>query len=86
MNNLKYELKAMIIQSLNLEDMKPDEITDDMVLFSDEGLGLDSIDALELGLAVSKNYGIEMDAKNANLKEVFTSVNTLAEYIQNNKG
>lgn len=57
MNNLENEVKALIIEALNLEDMTPDDIETDAPLFG-EGLGLDSIDALELGLAVKKRFGV----------------------------
>ena len=57
MNELIEEIKELIIKSLNLEDMKPSDIDENAPLFN-EGLGLDSVDALELGLAVQKNYGL----------------------------
>ena len=57
MNNLENEVKALIIEALNLEDMTPEDIETDAPLFG-EGLGLDSIDALELGLAVKKRFVI----------------------------
>jgi len=75
------EIKNLIISSLNLEDIKPSDIDADAPLFGDEGLGLDSVDALELGLAVQKRYGVVLDAKSANLKEIFYSASSLAAYI-----
>lgn len=86
MSELKQDVKKMIISSLNLEDMKPDDIAEDTALFGDDGLGLDSVDALELGLAVQKEFGIEMNAKESNLKEVFLNVNSLSKYIKERKG
>lgn len=79
------EVKMMIIESLNLDDMKCDDIDSDAPLFSDEGLGLDSVDALELGLAIQKKYGIVLDSKQDNLKEIFYSVQNLADFIAKNK-
>ena len=81
MNELKTEIKNLIITSLNLEDISADDIEDKSPLFSDDGLGLDSVDALELGLAVQKKYGLILDAKTHNLKEIFESVHSLADYI-----
>lgn len=74
------EIKALIVRSLNLEDVRPEEIETDAPLFG-EGLGLDSIDALELGLALKKAYGITLTAESEEARRVFTSVATLAEYI-----
>lgn len=84
MQNLINEIKELIIDSLNLEDMKPGDIDERAPLFND-GLGLDSVDALELGLAVQKRYGLILDSKTANLKEIFYSVETLAKYIFENR-
>lgn len=77
---LEDEIKALIARSLNLEDVRPEEIETDAPLFG-EGLGLDSIDALELGLALKKAYGITLTAESEEARRVFTSVATLAEYI-----
>lgn len=77
---LEDEIKALIVRSLNLEDVRPEEIETDAPLFG-EGLGLDSIDALELGLALKKAYGITLTAESEEARRVFTSVATLAEYI-----
>lgn len=84
MKELVNEIKELIITSLNLEDMKPSDIYENAPLFS-EGLGLDSVDALELGLAVQKKYGLVLDSKTANLKEIFFSVSSLAKYIYENR-
>lgn len=80
MDELKQELKELIIDTLALEDVSPDEIVDDEPLFID-GLGLDSIDALELGLAVKKKYGVKLDANNEETKKHFASINNLAQFI-----
>ncbi len=77
------KLKQEIIEVLNLEDMTPADIDNDAPLFG-EGLGLDSIDALELIVLMEKNYGIKL--KNAGEgKEVFRSINVMAEYIAKNR-
>lgn len=77
---LQQEIKALIVSSLGLEDISPDEIETDAPLFVD-GLGLDSIDALELGLAVKKKYGITMSAESEENKKHFASVAALADFI-----
>ena len=83
MDALINELKTKIIEALKLVDLKPEDIETDAPLFGD-GLGLDSIDALELMLLLEKNYGIKL--KNpAEGKEVFKSIRTMAEYIQANQ-
>lgn len=84
MKELVNEIKELIITSLNLEDMKLSDIDENAPLFS-EGLGLDSVDALELGLAVQKKYGLVLDSKTANLKDIFFSVSSLAKYIYENR-
>ncbi|MFA0159431.1 phosphopantetheine-binding protein [Vibrio sp. 10N.261.46.A3] len=80
METLHNELKQLIIDALNLEDMSIDEIETEAPLFGD-GLGLDSIDALELGLAIKKKYSIVIDADDSNTRQHFASVENLANYI-----
>ncbi|WP_299529967.1 phosphopantetheine-binding protein [Ulvibacterium sp.] len=83
MEALKEELKSKIIEQLNLEDVSVDEIADDDPLFGD-GLGLDSIDALELIVMLDKDYGIKLaDPKEG--KKIFESVGTMADYIAQHK-
>ena len=84
MNEEILELKELIISGLNLEDVAPGDINDDEPLFGD-GLGLDSVDALELGLLVQKKYGIVLNSKTQNLKQIFSSVASLAQYIAENR-
>ncbi|MGF1869100.1 phosphopantetheine-binding protein [Photobacterium indicum] len=84
MEQLQIELKELIIEALNLEDITIDDIETDAPLFGD-GLGLDSIDALELGLAIKKKYNIIIDADDTNTREHFASVANLAGYISKNK-
>ena len=83
MEELILELKQQIIEVLNFEGMTPEEIETDTPLFGD-GLGLDSIDALELIVLLDKNYGIKLADPKAG-KEVFKSVRVMAEYIQANR-
>lgn len=83
MENLIQSLKVQIIEQLNLVEVKPEDIDASAPLFG-EGLGLDSIDALELIVLLEKQYGIKIkEPKDA--KNIFQSVQTLAEYISANK-
>ncbi len=84
MEELIVELKKEIIEVLNLEGMTPDDIDSDAPMFGDEGLALDSIDALELIVLMEKNYGIKL-ANAAAGKEVFKSIRVMAEYISKNR-
>lgn len=83
MEELVKELKEKIIQALNLEEMTPEDIDTDAPLFG-EGLGLDSIDALELIVLLEKNYGIKL-ANPAEGKAIFKSVATIADYVSKNR-
>lgn len=83
MEDMVLELKKKMIEVLNLEDMRPDDIDDDAPLFG-EGLGLDSIDALELIVMMEKNYGIKIKDPSAG-KEIFKSINTMAEFVKANR-
>lgn len=83
MDELILELKNEIIKVLNLEGIKPEDIQDDAELFG-EGLGLDSIDALELIVLLEKNYGIKLKDPTQG-KEIFKSVRIMAEYVQANR-
>jgi acyl carrier protein len=83
LNALMHEVAAMIVTSLNLE-MSPAEITPDTQLFGD-GLGLDSIDILEVALAVSKHYGFQLRADDEQNARIFTSLRTLVEHIAANR-
>jgi acyl carrier protein len=84
MEELKLELKEQIIEALNLEEMTPDDIDEDAALFGDDGLGLDSIDALELIVLLEKRYGIKL-ANPAEGKAIFKNVSTIAEYVSKNR-
>ena len=76
---IKKELKVLLVEQLSLEDITPEEIGDDMQLFG-EGLGLDSLDAVEIVVLLQRNFNLEVKDMEQS-REVFTSVNTLAEYV-----
>ncbi|WP_171853568.1 phosphopantetheine-binding protein [Enterobacter hormaechei] len=80
MQALYLEIKNLIISTLNLEELTPEDIDTDAALFGD-GLGLDSIDALELGLAVKNQYGVVLSAESVEMRQHFYSVATLAAFI-----
>ena len=82
MSALHQELKAFIIETMNLEDMSPADIGDDTLLFAEDGLGLDSIDALELVLALKKQYGVVLEANDEAARAHLRSVATLAALIE----
>ncbi|MGL6162350.1 phosphopantetheine-binding protein [Microbulbifer sp.] len=84
MSELVEELKGLIIEVLNLEDISPEDIQPEEPLFG-EGLGLDSIDALELGLALQKKYNITIDAESETTKTHFASVNNLANFVADSR-
>jgi acyl carrier protein len=84
MEELVNTLKQEIIEALNLEEMTPEDIETDAPLFGEEGLGLDSIDALELIVLVEKKYGIRL-ADPSEGKAIFKTVGTLAEYVQQHR-
>ena len=84
MSNLADELKQMIIDVLALEDIRIEDIDTDAPLFGD-GLGLDSIDALELGLALKKRYGTHLNAESAETKEHFKSIQSLVALVEAQK-
>lgn len=86
---LKEELKALIVRELQLDDVKPQEIAIDAPIFGrDErggGLGLDSIDALELSIAINRTFGVAIQPDDVNHQQIFASVSSLANYIQRQK-
>ncbi len=84
MAELENELKALIIQTLELEELTVDDIVTSEPLF-DEGLGLDSIDALEIGLAIQQKYGVEIDEESDETRVHFASVANLAKFIANGR-
>ncbi len=82
--SIENEVAEMIIEVLNLEDIKADEIGVDEPLFG-EGLGLDSIDALELSLAIGQRYGLQIMANDADNQQIFATLRSLSEYIDTNR-
>lgn len=78
------ELRGLIIDELNLEDVKPEDIKDDEPLFGD-GLGLDSIDALELAIVVERNYGVKIKSGDDRNVQIFSSLAALAKHIEENR-
>lgn len=83
MSDTEQDLKKLIIEVLNLEDMAPDDIESAAPLFGD-GLGLDSIDALELGVAIRRKYNVNLDIDSKEIREHFASVSNLARFITAN--
>jgi len=81
MSSMEDELKQLIIDSLDLEDLSIENIDNEETLFN-EGLGLDSIDALELGLTIRKKYDVRIDAEKDDVVKIFSSVAALSKFIQ----
>lgn len=81
MNQLEAEIKELIVSSLMLEDVKPSEIDSEESLFDDAGLGLDSIDALEIGVEIQKKYGVKIDPDDEQIAEHFRTVRSLAKLV-----
>jgi len=84
MDELKKQIKECIISSLELEDITADDIVDSEPLFG-TGLGLDSIDALELGVALKKKFGVKFNSEDSSTRDHFASIDALAEYISSEK-
>ncbi len=84
MSQLETEIKQLIIEALELEDMTADDIQSEEPLFAD-GLGLDSIDALEIGVALQKKYQVKLDANAEENKKHFHSVASMAKFIEQNR-
>ena len=84
MNDLENEIKNLIISSLNLEDVTVDDIQTEEPLFGD-GLGLDSIDALELGIALQQTFNVNFKSDSEDTKKHFFSVKTLAAFIESER-
>lgn len=84
MNEFEREIAAMIVDTLNLEDVSIDSIDPAAPLFGD-GLGLDSIDALELALAISQHYGVQVKSNNQQNQQIFSSLAALAGFVETSK-
>ncbi|MBE9515492.1 MAG: acyl carrier protein [Proteobacteria bacterium] len=82
--DLEIEVAQLIVDALNLEDITADEIEPEAALFR-EGLGLDSIDALELSMAVSQQYGFKIESDNKENAEIFSSLRALSKHIEGNR-
>lgn len=80
----QHELATLMVASLNLEDVSADQIEPDAALFGGE-LGLDSIDALEIALAVSSHYGFQLRSDNPENRQIFTSLRTLSAHIEQHR-
>jgi acyl carrier protein len=78
--SLEREIKELIVEALMLDDVSADDIDSSAPLFV-EGLGLDSIDALELAIAIDKKYGVKIKAEDENTREIFRSVKNLAAHV-----
>lgn len=79
------ELKQLVVTALRIEDFDPQDIKDEEPLFGDEGLGLDSVDALELVVHIEQQYGIQIEDEEVGRK-AFASINALADFIAEKKG
>lgn len=75
-------MKQLIVSALNLEDLSPEDIDSEEPLFGDPGLGLDSIDALELGVAIRKTYGIRIETVSDEVRRHFACIRSLAAFIR----
>ena len=80
----QFEVAELIIETLNLEDLTPQDIDPEAALFR-EGLGLDSIDALELALAISRKYGFQLRSEDPNNSRIFSSLKALTEHIESQR-
>jgi acyl carrier protein len=84
MDNLINQIKVELIKALHLDDMKPEDLDADAPLFGEGGIGLDSIDALEIIVMLEKNYGIRLSNVSEG-KEIFKSIRSIAEYVKEHK-
>lgn len=80
------ELAKLIIDVLNIDDVRPDEIEPDAILFDETGLGLDSIDALEIAVAIAEHYNVHISAEDESTKEIFATLANLTAHVQQETG
>ena len=85
MSNLELDIKRLIVTALNLEDLKPEDIDSDEPLFG-QGLGLDSIDGLELGMALRKIYGLRIEAATEEIRQHFATGRRIAAFVGAQRG
>jgi acyl carrier protein len=78
---LEQELKEILVETLMLDSVTASDIDSEAPLFDSKGLDLDSVDALELGMALSKRYGIQIDSSDAEVRKAFVSIRSLAELV-----
>ncbi len=85
LEEIREQLKKSLVEELSLEDITPEEMKDDEILFGEEGIGLDSLDAVEIVLILQQNWGIDLtDMDMEKGKEIFASLDVLAQYIYEN--
>ena len=77
------EMAKMIVDVLNLEDVEAENIDPNAIMFEEEGLGLDSIDALEIAVAIAEHYGVQLSAEDEGTKEIFATLGNLTAHVQN---
>ncbi|MCR9277349.1 MAG: phosphopantetheine-binding protein [Pseudomonadaceae bacterium] len=75
------KMAELIVEVLNLEDVSPTEIEPDSIMFEEEGLGLDSIDALEIAVAIAEEYGVQLSAEDEATKEIFATLANLTAHV-----
>lgn len=80
LDDVKSELKKLLVENLSLEDLKPQDIADDAELFGDSGIGLDSLDGVEVVVILHRTFGLDVKAMQKG-RDVFRSINTLAPYV-----
>ncbi len=83
LEEIKKELKELLVESLSLEDIEPEEIGDEEPLFDENGVGLDSLDGVEVVVMLQRNYGLDVKDMQKG-REIFQSINTLAHYVVKN--
>jgi acyl carrier protein len=86
LTDLEIEIRDLIVDVLSLEDVNAEDVGLEEDLFSDDGLALDSIDALEIGVAIQKKYAIKLDSKDEKVTEYFQNIKSIAELVNIKKG